>query len=138
MGWTFIKSFTPRELINDRIQDWTDTRDGREIVATLLAYEVVGNCLWKAWEHRVTEADGVVRIDRWIGLDLLDFGRGGYKPMEESMGPYYYSCPLAYLDMAPVANANWREGVRRHHELNGSRLVLNDGRVLNVSYEPVA
>jgi hypothetical protein len=29
--------------------------------------------------------------------------------------PYYYSCPLRYLDMAPVQSFEWRERVHRFH-----------------------
>jgi antirestriction protein len=36
--------------------------------------------------------------------------------MEESMGPYYYSCPLGYLDKVPVVtNPGWRDCVRNYH-----------------------
>ena len=39
----------------------------------------------------------------------------GYKDMSESMGPYYYSCPLRMLEQAPVQNEGWREEVRKYH-----------------------
>jgi hypothetical protein len=58
----------------------------------------------------------------WIGLDLLQSGRGdgwGYKDLDESAGPCDADCPLAYLD-APHAErdgfaAQWRERVRAYH-----------------------
>ncbi|MGH8472386.1 MAG: hypothetical protein ACREVJ_08050 [Gammaproteobacteria bacterium] len=31
------------------------------------------------------------------------------------MHPYYYSCPLGYLKLAPADCAAWREGVRAYH-----------------------
>lgn len=31
------------------------------------------------------------------------------------MHPYYYSCPLSYLDLAPEQSAEWRAGVRAYH-----------------------
>jgi hypothetical protein len=31
------------------------------------------------------------------------------------MHPYYYSCPLSYLDLAPEQSADWRAGVRAYH-----------------------
>jgi hypothetical protein len=44
----------------------------------------------------------------------------GYKDLDESMGPYYFSCPLKYLDMVPIdrygGNAEWRAGVVAYHE----------------------
>jgi hypothetical protein len=39
--------------------------------------------------------------------------------MEESMGPFYFSCPLSYLDLVPIdrygGNSEWREQVIDHH-----------------------
>jgi hypothetical protein len=31
------------------------------------------------------------------------------------MHPYYYSCPLRFLDLAPEQSRAWREGVRAYH-----------------------
>ena len=60
--------------------------------------------------------------ERWITCDLLRYQMGygwGYKDMEESMHPCYYSCPLGYLDMVPIdqygGNDQWREAVKVHH-----------------------
>ncbi|MCA9380929.1 hypothetical protein KC678_01565, partial [Candidatus Dojkabacteria bacterium] len=39
----------------------------------------------------------------------------GYKDMDESMHPYYYNCPLSFLDMTPVACEEWRQHVRNYH-----------------------
>ena len=49
-----------------------------------------------------------------------DYG-WGYKDMEERVGPCYYSCPLAYLDMVPTANEGWRNRVREYHERRKTR-----------------
>lgn len=59
--------------------------------------------------------------ERWIGCDLLEYSKRdegwGYKDMDESMHPYYYSCPLSYLDMVPVVGSEeWRQGVREYHQ----------------------
>ena len=53
-----------------------------------------------------------------IACDLIESrgGSWGYKPMDESMGPYYFDCPLTWLDRAPVLNADWRTSVRGWHE----------------------
>ena len=52
-----------------------------------------------------------------IGCHLLESeGREwGYKFLVEAEHPYYYSCPLRYLDMAPVQSSEWRERVHRFH-----------------------
>ena len=59
----------------------------------------------------------------FIRCDLLQ-GSGndwGHKPLEEAMHPYYYSCPLRYLDMAPEQCRDWRDGVRAHHARRNAR-----------------
>jgi hypothetical protein len=54
-------------------------------------------------------------------VDLLHCYQGewGYKPLEESMGPYYFSCPLSYLSEVSIdrygGNEEWRELVTEHH-----------------------
>ncbi len=63
--------------------------------------------------------------ERYIGCDLLRCERGygwGYKDLCESVHPYYYSCPLAYLEMVPVACETWRERVREYHARQKRRL----------------
>ena len=43
----------------------------------------------------------------------------GYKDLDEAMFPYYFSCPLKYLDMVPIeiygGHPEWRERVRAYH-----------------------
>jgi hypothetical protein len=61
-------------------------------------------------------------VERWITCDLLrhrkDYG-WGYKDMDESLHPCYYSCPLGYLKMVPIeqygGNVEWRSGVQAYH-----------------------
>lgn len=61
------------------------------------------------------------KTDRWIGCYLMHYkgGEWGYKPMEESMGPYVYNCPLSYLRMVPIPaygyGRKWRMGVSEYH-----------------------
>jgi len=79
--------------------------------------------LWTVWERTFVK-DGVEaqQAERWIGCDLLRHQTGfgwGYKDMEESMFPYYFSCPLKYIGMVPIekfgGHAEWRENVQRYH-----------------------
>jgi hypothetical protein len=79
--------------------------------------------LWAVWERTFTKDGQTAQpTERWIICDLLrhqkDYG-WGYKDMEESMHPYYYSCPLGYLEMVPIdqygGHAEWRECVRHYH-----------------------
>jgi hypothetical protein len=81
-----------------------------------------GNVLWSVVEL-TAKVEGVHRdlapgqSLRYIRCDLLERSgnQWGYKPLEESMHPYYYSCPLSYLDLAPEQSADWRAGVRAYH-----------------------
>lgn len=79
-----------------------------------------GNVLWTVIEITLlvdSENHKKGHKHRYIGCFLLQGSGGewGYKDMCESIHPYYYSCPLSYLKMVPVANAKWREQVIKHH-----------------------
>lgn len=124
MGWLFTQGQTLKELIVRQTKGWEHTQqDGTVIKNICLRHCYRGGSfsgvLWTVWE-RTFEKDGqpVKPADRWIGCDLLRFQNGygwGYKDMAESMHPYFYSCPLGYLALVPVASEEWREGVRAYH-----------------------
>lgn len=127
MGWLFKAGLSRKDLIEERTKDWERTQpDGTVIKTTCLAqcYRGASFCgvLWSVWE-RTFSRDGqeVQSKERWIVCDLLRYqGEAwGYKDIEECMGPYYYSCPLKYLDLVPLdiygGNVEWREQVREHH-----------------------
>lgn len=118
MGWTFTRDTTRGDVIADRIAAWSnDTHTGRT-----LRHCTKGNVLWTVREITDKRAG---MTERYIGCDLLRCERGygwGYKDMEESSGPYYYSCPLAYLEMVPVACEAWRARVREYHARQKRRL----------------
>lgn len=117
MGWLF-SSRTRAELI----QDLTQPEDRAHAHVRVVAHTLRGNVLWSVTE--VTAKTEGVHSDlvpgesiRYIRCDLLQRrdGEWGYKAMDESMAPYYYSCPLRYLDMAKELSPGWREKVRAHH-----------------------
>jgi hypothetical protein len=126
MGWLFTPGSTLKSQIAERTKGWQHvTPDGMTVNSTSLAHCYRGGAfsgvLWTVWERTFEKNGQQVRpTERWIGCDLLQFSKHdlgwGYKDMEESMGPYFYSCPLKYLDMVPqVASESWREGVRQYH-----------------------
>ena len=127
MGWLFTRGLTRKDLIADRSKDWE--RDTGEMQVKTSASPIVTGAvrfpvsLWAVWERTFTKDGQTAQpTERWITCDLLrhqkDYG-WGYKDMDESMHPYYYSCPLGYLEMVPIdqygGNAEWRECVRRYH-----------------------
>lgn len=100
MGWYYTYGATRRDVI----RELTENRS-----AIVERRACVGNVLWTV-EHNLS--------GRWIGCYLLSRGTGdgwGHKPMSEAMGPYYYSCPLSFLDAVPEADAAWRARVREYH-----------------------
>jgi hypothetical protein len=130
MGWTFSLFSNRADLIQQRSQSVTQS-DGTRWEC--LRHAAVGNVLWTVWE--VTPAAPVPPRAykppyRYIGCDLLASGGKqsgwGYKDMCESMGPCYYTCPLSYLDMAPVANAEWRDSVRAWHAARNRQVAIGD------------
>lgn len=118
MGWTFTKEATRADIIAECIQEWSN---GTHASRTL-RHCLKGNTLWSVRE--ITDKR-TGTTERYIGCDLLIGQRGygwGYKDLCESMDPYYYSCPLAYLDMVTVACEVWRERVREYHAHQKRRL----------------
>ena len=79
----------------------------------------------------------------WIGLDLMQSGRGdgwGYKDMDESCGPTAVDCPLAYLAASHAEPegfaATWRERVRSYHAARRSRPVPVPGLWISYGGKP--
>lgn len=120
MGWLFTYDATKADVIRDlTAPEENETRRWETI-----AHCVRGNVLWSVIE--ITYKQDPQR-KRFIACHLLARRKGygwGYKDMEESIHPCYYSCPLKYLDMAPVANADWRAGVRAYHRNSCRKLEI--------------
>ncbi len=127
MGWTYPNGVSRKELIQQRTRTWE-----REINDVLVRSNCIAHCfrggrfsgvLWAVWE-RTFERDGkqVEKTQRWITCDLIRCYSGdwGYKDMDESCGPYYFSCPQSYLTMVSLeqygGNAEWRSQVRLYHQ----------------------
>lgn len=79
-----------------------------------------GNVLWVLWEP-IGAAAPVA--DPWIGCYLMQRvgGRWGYKALCEESGPFYWSCPPAFLELAPVVDPEWREDVRAYWKRRAAR-----------------
>ncbi|WP_323016437.1 hypothetical protein [Castellaniella sp.] len=109
MGWMYSPSWrTKQELV----AHLAENRGGK---CTVIKHSTVGNHWWAVFEWKETGR-------RFIVLCLLSSGREdgwGYKDMDESMGPFYYDCPLGFLKIAgEPANNNaklWREKVIEYH-----------------------
>jgi len=118
MGWYFSRQ-TRDQLIRELIKPQAGDQARSEVIAHALR----GNVLWSVVQVTAKQAGVFDRKEAeprtFIRCDLLERSgdKWGYKPLDESMHPYYYTCPLAYLEMAPVQSEAWREGVRAYHRL---------------------
>lgn len=123
MGW--LCSTTPsskQQYVDDLLLRIIDPKHD-----LLLAPSLRGNRLWIL----VRTSSGVPVI----GLLLLRCYEGcwGYKDLGEEDGPFYYDCPLSFLDRAPEPNfcpidghagvprTTWRDHVRICHEAQAKR-----------------
>lgn len=127
MGWLFKAGYSRHEMIEDQTKGWERIKeDGTVINSVCLAHcyrgGVFSGVLWSVWEQTfLNDGQQVELPQRWIICDLLRYVQGewGCKDMEESMHPFFYSCPLKYLDLVPIVqfggHAEWRELVRQYH-----------------------
>lgn len=151
MGWSFGWD-TKRELIGHLTSNEEYERNLNEegkqnpdeqtkkvkVIRICLKHCYIGSAfkgtLWTVWEVKrfnLGENQPYETI-KYIGCDLLQYYKGhrwGYKDLCESMGPCEVNCPLSYLDMVPVADAEWRERVRKFHVklFIGQIVKLKDG-----------
>lgn len=115
MGWFY--SFTSRaELIHELTQAQENTHIRRET----LKHTLRGNVLWSVVRITAKHDSLVMKAGESVNrifCDLLSCtdGEWGYKPLSEEDRPFYYSCPLSYLVLAPVISVAWREDVKAHH-----------------------
>lgn len=107
MGWDFTDGYSKKDVIADIVK------------TAAIAHTVKGNVLWTVEEFKDT---------KFIGCYLLGSSKGnwGYKDMTESMHPYYYTCPLSYLEMVPVACPEWRDAVVAYHARMKVKLKVGD------------
>jgi hypothetical protein len=114
MGWYYTHGASRADTIRELTP--AERRDDNGRIFRTLRHCCRGNVLFTLQENITPEGVST----KWIGVSLMQRSAEGwgYKPMDESMHPYYYNCPLSYLDEAsePVneSSANWRAQVRFH------------------------
>ncbi len=115
MGW--ISGWHSRaELVDYLTRDQkTHHGGGRSTSWRVLKKAFRGNNLWTVIERDDYSHGAVVESTTFICLFMLQrFGNEGwgYKPVEASMGPTYYTCPTSWFDEVPVDgeyDRRWRE-----------------------------
>lgn len=130
MGWT-SQHTTIAAVVEEttRRRTWTNA-DGAVVERATLARCLRGFTLYYVTEDVWTARDGSETRERWIGVTLVRRTRDGvvtWKNMQESMHPFSYDCPLAYLDMVPdIASVAWRMETRsRAAKAAAARALLN-------------
>jgi hypothetical protein len=113
---TYYGYNTKQNMIDNLIQGSNLVNDKGDIVGRrkIIAHSLRGNNLWCVNEHTYTDGRPTISYIMLYRLSCYK-GEWGYKPMDESMGPYYYDCPKKFLKMAgPPMNEwskDWREKV---------------------------
>ncbi len=109
MGWYYTYGASRKSLSDEILREFNwETPTGK---SENLRHCFRGNVLWTL-NRTVKRASGTETV--WIGCHLLSRGTGdgwGYKPMDESMGPFYYTCPKSYLDASTCNDSSapkWR------------------------------
>ena len=133
MGYTGYKTETVKEVI-------ANLNASRNVIK----HHRKGNEFWqlikKADDTHVIVVN-IIEKDRSSGEVYV-------KSLTEDCGPYYYNCPLAWLDIAEEACSSWRERVRTFHARTlavknikaGTRVKLEEWLSLNgvsIGYEVV-
>ena len=168
MGWLFKSEMTQKNQLVQELVKSSDSRryrgsnndDSRYYLTKCISYSLRGNILWSVMERTTFNSanDSEIETKRFICCDILSYSKEhrcwGYKDLQESMGPAYYSCPLSYLKKVPVADGEyavaWREGVENYHARKksirkievGNKVRLVDGypqeEVVITSLKPLA
>jgi hypothetical protein len=104
MGWTFLSSAKEKkDIIQDCIRPHANYKCIRQSNS--------GNELWTIWLDTLTNTKSIV-----LFILAKQDGSWGYKDIPESMGPFYFKCPLSFLKECTVQNEVWRVRVRQYHE----------------------
>ena len=98
----------------------------------MIAHCFVGNNLWTVMQITNKADSTVAKLIVLFLLQRFEGGTWGYKDVSEDMGPNEVSCPLKYLEMAPLTETGgfafeWRERVKAHwkHRHDASRFAAS-------------
>lgn len=105
MGWTYCETWQTRtDLENALLNESRATN-------RLIAHKWVGSNLWIVEKSLAN----IPTIFVLLTAKHKNYGYG-YKDMSEGMHPFYYDCPLDFLEKAPIACQEWRDKVAAFHK----------------------
>ena len=117
MGWTFFTGMTRQSLVQKLIAPKVyESQNGpcrEETLAHCLTRERDTEVLW-AVQRFARDAQPPRTVIVCFLLEGSHHG-WGYKDLSEGEHPYYYTCPLKYLELAPETCSGWRAEVRTRH-----------------------
>ena len=103
MGWDFrTLPCSKQEIIDECVKSICSME--------CLKHSAQGNELWSVWEKK--DGSRVILLFLLASKDCC----WGYKEIAEESGPHYYKCPMGFLEMAAVANKDWRDKVYEYHD----------------------
>lgn len=131
MGWDYWMNIRTRDAMIDYITKPRTNRDGTPSTSQVRFYHHFWerspvSHLWTVTHDTSIKTDGGrasdERAQSYITLFLLEHdprGAGfGYKAIDESAVPYYFTCPIGFFDVAlAFQRPNWRAAVRLYHSL---------------------
>ena len=132
MGWSYERGADKAKVIAEFIAPYGDSKT--------IAHCVRGNSVYAVREVIKAGAEP----ERYIVIALLGREKGfgwGSKTMSEHEHPYYYACPVSYLDMCTAPgnehSAKWREKVRARAALRkvavGDKVNLANGWLVEIT-----
>ncbi len=134
MGWLFFDNYTKTDLVKRLIRK--EENDQR--IYKTLKHSIRGSVLWTVRTVSFKESGEVITMIVCYLLERSVKNAGkkkivswGYKDMDESSHPYYYSCPISYFKDAPVACQEWRDKVYDYHRKMNCTLNIGDKLLLD-------
>lgn len=91
-----------------------------------IAHSVKGNTLWVV--HSFYQ-NGELKHKEIVCYRLSkdrQSGQWGWKEIPEGFYPFYYDCPLKFLDLAPTTYLVWREKVREYWKDQSRKIVVGE------------
>ena len=113
MGYDYFKNFSREDAILRALQSC----ETEYVTVSTVKHRIVGDILWILRKTRKKCEDSCDL--NWIEcviLDQSDYG-WGFKRLSEVSCPYYYSCPIEWLALAPVTCIDWRREVIRQYTI---------------------
>lgn len=117
MGWLYYAP-SKDELIEDLLSDCQSTSIKRRALAHEVTREGEYWVLWSVAEiTAIDDSNPYLAKGKTLKLICCDLlgchgNSWGVKRLDETASPYYYSCPVYFLDLADEFMPEWREQVR--------------------------